>query len=245
MGSARALGSRRTSRAARSISARLRAAVAWSIQPDWTARFTATRACSWTGSIRFSAAAAEPAARRPAKATAIQATPFMPCNRLSTFSSMSRRAIIVAPLPAGARVESARDGDDTHPPRPAGPRRRGGGRSRTLRARAARPLVAAARRARRRRDPRLPEHARRRAGRTARRRSTYMGQPLGAGHSQVQALNTNPSSAKTIITSDAVVRRIARKAGMTGGPAPQRHLGDGGAGIQREAEPDAVDRRSR
>jgi capsular polysaccharide biosynthesis protein len=44
---------------------------------------------------------------------------------------------------------------------------------------------------------------------------TYMGQPLGSGQSQVQALNTNPSSARTIITSDAVVRRIARRAGMT------------------------------
>ena len=46
---------------------------------------------------------------------------------------------------------------------------------------------------------------------------TYMGQPLGSGQSQVQALNTNPSAAKTIITSDAVVRRVARKAGMTEG----------------------------
>ena len=44
---------------------------------------------------------------------------------------------------------------------------------------------------------------------------TYMGQPLGSGQSQVQALNTNPSAAKTIITSDAVVRRVARRAGMT------------------------------
>ncbi len=46
---------------------------------------------------------------------------------------------------------------------------------------------------------------------------TYMGQPLGSGQSQVQALNTNPSAAKTIITSDHVVRQIARKAGMTEG----------------------------
>jgi uncharacterized protein involved in exopolysaccharide biosynthesis len=44
---------------------------------------------------------------------------------------------------------------------------------------------------------------------------TYMGQPLGSGQSQVQALNTNPSAAKTIITSDHVVRQVARKAGMT------------------------------
>jgi uncharacterized protein involved in exopolysaccharide biosynthesis len=46
---------------------------------------------------------------------------------------------------------------------------------------------------------------------------TYMGQPLGSGQSQVQALNTNPSAAKTIITSDAVVRRVARRVGMTQG----------------------------
>jgi uncharacterized protein involved in exopolysaccharide biosynthesis len=44
---------------------------------------------------------------------------------------------------------------------------------------------------------------------------TYMGQPLGSGQSQVQALNTNPSSARTILTSDQVVRRVARKSGMT------------------------------
>jgi capsular polysaccharide biosynthesis protein len=44
---------------------------------------------------------------------------------------------------------------------------------------------------------------------------TYMGQPLGSGQSQVQALNTNPSAAKTIITSDHVVRQVARKAGMS------------------------------
>jgi uncharacterized protein involved in exopolysaccharide biosynthesis len=44
---------------------------------------------------------------------------------------------------------------------------------------------------------------------------TYMGQPLGSGQSQVQALNTNPSAAKTIITSDHVVRQVARRVGMT------------------------------
>jgi uncharacterized protein involved in exopolysaccharide biosynthesis len=43
----------------------------------------------------------------------------------------------------------------------------------------------------------------------------YMGQPLGSGQSQVQALNTNPSSARTILTSDQVVRQVSRKAGMT------------------------------
>jgi uncharacterized protein involved in exopolysaccharide biosynthesis len=46
---------------------------------------------------------------------------------------------------------------------------------------------------------------------------TYMGQPLGSGQSQVQALNTNPSSARTILTSDQVVRRVARRSGMTEG----------------------------
>src|SRR5262245_19403717 len=46
---------------------------------------------------------------------------------------------------------------------------------------------------------------------------TYMGQPLGSGQSQVQALNTNPSAARTIITSAAVVRRVARRVGMTEG----------------------------
>ena len=147
---ARALGSRRISREARSISARLRAAVALSIQPDSTARFrvagvlqrsgtsddnlffiplaaaqeafrqrdrlsavavrlkdpadmtdviarfTAIRDCSCTGSIRVCAAGAEPAARKPTTATAIQVTPFMPYDRLSSASSMSRRAIFLA-----------------------------------------------------------------------------------------------------------------------------------------------------
>jgi capsular polysaccharide biosynthesis protein len=46
---------------------------------------------------------------------------------------------------------------------------------------------------------------------------TYMGQPLGSGQSQVQALNTNPSSARTILTSDQVVRRVSRRSGMTEG----------------------------
>src|SRR3954471_172749 len=46
---------------------------------------------------------------------------------------------------------------------------------------------------------------------------TYMGQPLGSGQSQVQALNTNPSSARTILTSEQVVRRVARRSGMTEG----------------------------
>src|SRR3954466_8774645 len=43
---------------------------------------------------------------------------------------------------------------------------------------------------------------------------TYMGQPLGFNQSQVQALNTNPSSARTIPTSDPPVCRVARRSGM-------------------------------
>jgi uncharacterized protein involved in exopolysaccharide biosynthesis len=43
----------------------------------------------------------------------------------------------------------------------------------------------------------------------------YSGQPLGSGQSQVQAFQTNPSSAKTIISSEEVVRRVARRAGMS------------------------------
>src|ERR1043165_8438500 len=45
----------------------------------------------------------------------------------------------------------------------------------------------------------------------------YMGQPLGAGLAPLQSLQTNPSSAHTIITSEEVVRRVARQAGMTEG----------------------------
>jgi uncharacterized protein involved in exopolysaccharide biosynthesis len=45
----------------------------------------------------------------------------------------------------------------------------------------------------------------------------YMGQPLGAGQSQLQGLNTNPSSAKAIVTSESVVRRVAAKTGMSEG----------------------------
>jgi hypothetical protein len=45
----------------------------------------------------------------------------------------------------------------------------------------------------------------------------YMGQPLGAGQSQVQGLNTNPSSARAIVTSASVVRRVALRTGMPAG----------------------------
>jgi uncharacterized protein involved in exopolysaccharide biosynthesis len=45
----------------------------------------------------------------------------------------------------------------------------------------------------------------------------YMGQPLGSGQSAVQALNTNPSSARAIVTSEQVVRQVARKSGLSEG----------------------------
>ena len=43
----------------------------------------------------------------------------------------------------------------------------------------------------------------------------YSGQPLGSGQSAVQAFQTNPSSARTVVTAEEVVRRVARQAGMT------------------------------
>jgi uncharacterized protein involved in exopolysaccharide biosynthesis len=45
----------------------------------------------------------------------------------------------------------------------------------------------------------------------------YMGQPLGAGQAPLQSLNTNPSAARAIITSQSVVRRVAAKTGMSQG----------------------------
>jgi len=45
----------------------------------------------------------------------------------------------------------------------------------------------------------------------------YSGQPLGSGQSAVQAFQTNPSSAHTVVTSEQVVRRIAHQVGMTEG----------------------------
>jgi hypothetical protein len=46
----------------------------------------------------------------------------------------------------------------------------------------------------------------------------YMGQPLGIlGTNPVQALNTNPSAARAIVTSDEVVHRVAAKARMSPG----------------------------
>jgi uncharacterized protein involved in exopolysaccharide biosynthesis len=43
----------------------------------------------------------------------------------------------------------------------------------------------------------------------------YMGQPLGAGQAPLQSLNTNPSSARAIVTSESAVRRVAAKTGMS------------------------------
>jgi len=43
----------------------------------------------------------------------------------------------------------------------------------------------------------------------------YMGQPLGIGSNPVQALNTNPSSVRVIVTSESVVRRIAARTGLS------------------------------
>src|SRR5215470_8458725 len=46
----------------------------------------------------------------------------------------------------------------------------------------------------------------------------YMGQPLGAISSNpIQALNTNQAAAHSIITSEEVVRRVARLTGLTEG----------------------------
>jgi uncharacterized protein involved in exopolysaccharide biosynthesis len=42
----------------------------------------------------------------------------------------------------------------------------------------------------------------------------YMGQPLGAGQTQLQSLNTNPSTARAIVTSESAIRRAAAKTGM-------------------------------
>jgi uncharacterized protein involved in exopolysaccharide biosynthesis len=43
----------------------------------------------------------------------------------------------------------------------------------------------------------------------------YLGQPLGISSTPVQTLNTNPSSARTIVTSESVVRRVAVRTGMS------------------------------
>jgi uncharacterized protein involved in exopolysaccharide biosynthesis len=43
----------------------------------------------------------------------------------------------------------------------------------------------------------------------------YMGQPLGIGSNPVQALNTNPTSVRVIVTSESVVRRVATRTGIS------------------------------
>jgi uncharacterized protein involved in exopolysaccharide biosynthesis len=43
----------------------------------------------------------------------------------------------------------------------------------------------------------------------------YMGQPLGVSSTPVQALNTNPSSARAIVTAESVVERAASKSGLS------------------------------
>ena len=43
----------------------------------------------------------------------------------------------------------------------------------------------------------------------------YMGQPLGISSTAVQALNTNPSSARAIVTSESSIQRAATKSGMS------------------------------
>src|SRR5258707_1263303 len=44
----------------------------------------------------------------------------------------------------------------------------------------------------------------------------YLGQPLGIlGGNQVQSLNTNPSSARAIVKSEAAIHRVSVKSGMT------------------------------
>ncbi len=46
----------------------------------------------------------------------------------------------------------------------------------------------------------------------------YLGQPLGAlSASPVQALNTNPSAVRAIVTSESVVQRVARRSGLSPG----------------------------
>src|SRR6266536_682441 len=43
----------------------------------------------------------------------------------------------------------------------------------------------------------------------------YMGQPLGVSSTPVQALNTNPSSARSIVTSESTIERAAAKSGLS------------------------------
>lgn len=43
----------------------------------------------------------------------------------------------------------------------------------------------------------------------------YMGQPLGVSSTPVQALNTNPSSARAIVTAESSIERAAAKSGLS------------------------------
>src|SRR6266542_2193023 len=43
----------------------------------------------------------------------------------------------------------------------------------------------------------------------------YMGQPLGISSTAVQAINTNPSSARAIVTAESTIQRAAAKSGMS------------------------------
>lgn len=45
----------------------------------------------------------------------------------------------------------------------------------------------------------------------------YMGQPLGAGQAPLQSLNTNPSTARAIVSSESTIRRVAAQTGMKPG----------------------------
>jgi capsular polysaccharide biosynthesis protein len=45
----------------------------------------------------------------------------------------------------------------------------------------------------------------------------YMGQPLGAGQAPLTSLNTNPSTARAIVSSESVIGRVAAETGMSPG----------------------------
>src|SRR6266702_4062813 len=46
--------------------------------------------------------------------------------------------------------------------------------------------------------------------------TVYLGQPLGIfGGNQIQSPNTNPSTARTIVKSESVVREVAARVGMS------------------------------
>ena len=143
-----------------------------------------------------------------------------------------------------AWVESARDGDDPHPPRAAGSRRRGGSRSRAVRARAPLALVAAAPRSRRRRDHRLPvgrsaarRPCARRRSRTWDSRSARGPEPgSGAEHEPVVGAHDPDVGSRSC-------GRVARCRHERGPAFAAARRVDCRTGIQRQAEPDAADRR--